>query len=206
MNAAIEQLAEDARLVVGRALRRAELHMFGKYLQLLLKWSKTNRLIGSSEPGWVIDRLLLDSLLFLRVLPEHVSSVADVGSGAGLPGVPLSIVRPEMRMTLIESRERRASFLSAVVRELPLMNARVVGGRMEDLVQKLGRQFDAVVMRCAGDFSEVARTAVKLVRPGGSVIASGPPVDTRGPLTVGRWVDVPGIRAGSQRGFAVYDA
>ena len=204
MDAALERLADGARTILGRPLSDPELGRFHKYMQLLVKWQSTQRLVGSTDPGWIVDNLLLDSLLFLRVVPGRASSVADVGSGAGLPGVPLGIVRGDLRLALIESRERRASFLAAVVRELPLDNVRVVSGRVEEVARQMERQFDAVVMRCAGHFSELAMAAGPLVVPGGMVIASGPPTGSRGRLAVGGWVNVPGLHAGRERGFAVY--
>ena len=201
MDAALERLADGARTILGRPLSDPELGRFHKYMQLLVKWQSTQRLVGSTDPGWIVDNLLLDSL---RVVPGRASSVADVGSGAGLPGVPLGIARRDLRLALIESRERRVSFLAAVVRELPLDNVRVVSGRVEEVARQMERQFDAVVMRCAGHFSELAMAAGPLVVPGGMVIASGPPAGSRGRLAVGGWVNVPGLHAGSERAFAVY--
>jgi 16S rRNA (guanine(527)-N(7))-methyltransferase RsmG len=128
--------------------------------------------------------------------------VADLGSGAGVPGVPLKIVRPELRVTLIESRERRASFLSAVVRELGLQDCRVVGRRAED-VDLVDRSHDVVVVRCAGDLTGVVPVAAALVRAGGLVIASGPP--KRPAIKKGLdldWVEIEGAQA--RRLFAVY--
>jgi 16S rRNA (guanine527-N7)-methyltransferase len=204
MNAALDRLAQGARSILERPLSDGELASFQKYLLLLQKWQRSQRLIGSDASGWIVHNLFLDSLLFLRVLPRDAGAVADVGSGAGLPGVPLAIVRPAVAMTLIESRERRVSFLSAVVRELPLPSTRVVSGRLEDVASTLRQQFDAVVMRCAGDFAQLARSAAELVRPGGSVIASAPPTGSRPRLSTGLWVDVPGVSPDRPRGFAVH--
>jgi 16S rRNA (guanine527-N7)-methyltransferase len=204
MNAALQRLAQEAQLILERPLSDGELTSFQKYLLLLQKWQRSQRLMGSAEPDWIVHNLFLDSLLFLRVLPRDAAAVADVGSGAGLPGVPLAIVRPAVAMTLIESRERRVSFLSAVVRELPLPNTRVVRARVEGVASTLRQQFDAVVMRCAGDFAQLARSAAELVRPGGCVIASAPPASSRRRLSAGLWVEVPGLSADRLRGFAVH--
>jgi 16S rRNA (guanine527-N7)-methyltransferase len=206
MKPALEGLARGAGLILLRPLSDHERDLFVKYLELLVKWQRSQRLVGSSDPAWIVDHLFLDSLLFLRVLPDRASTIADVGSGAGLPGVPLAIVRSDLRIALIESRSRRVSFLSAVIRELPLPNAGVLSGRVEDVAQGIERQFDAVVMRCAGDFADVAAAAVRLVRPGGTIIASGPPTSSPSRLAVGRFVDVPGVDPGSLRRFAVYQA
>jgi 16S rRNA (guanine527-N7)-methyltransferase len=151
-----------------------------------------------------VDNLFLDSLLFLKVLPASLTSLADVGSGAGLPGIPIKIVRPHLRVVLIESRRRRASFLSAAVRELALPDVRVATVRVEQYVLERPVPVDAVVMRCAGDLATLARAAAPLIAPGGLLIASGPPQPR--PLTAGEWVDVEGVRPGSRRRFAVHRA
>jgi 16S rRNA (guanine527-N7)-methyltransferase len=160
--------------------------------------------VGSIDPAWINEALFLDSLLFLRVLPPAVRSVADLGSGAGLPGIPIKIVRPEIEVALVESRERRTSFLSAVVRELRLPGIRVLNERAEDLVDEAGPRFGAVLMRCAGDPGRLLPLATRLVYPGGTVIAAGPP--ERQELPLGQWVEIAGVRRGQMRRFAVVTA
>ena len=181
-----------------------ELDSFGKYLILLQKWQKSQRLIGSEDPRWIVENLFLDSLLFLKLLPPGIASLADVGSGAGVPGIPIKLVRRSLRLVLIESRAKRVSFLSAVVRELGLEDVDLVSQRVEEYAAERPRSCDAAVMRCAGDFGTLARAAEPLVRLGGLVVASGPPV--RRPLDVGAWVEVPGVRPGTMRQFAVVQA
>jgi 16S rRNA (guanine527-N7)-methyltransferase len=167
----------------------------------LIKWQRVHRLVGSIEPAWVAENLFLDSLLFLKVLPRDARELLDLGAGAGFPGVPLKIVLPEIRLTLVEARSRRASFLSALVRELGLSEVQVINARAEELIDQPRFRFDAVVMRCAGSLDDVLPTAVKLLRAGGRAVASGPPVSTK--LPCGAWVEVPGPR-GARR-FAVFD-
>jgi 16S rRNA (guanine527-N7)-methyltransferase len=179
-----------------------ERDLFTNYLNLLRKWQKSQRLIGSAEPGWIVEKLFLDSLLFLRVLPARLGSLLDLGSGAGLPGIPIKIVRPEIQLVLLESRQRRASFLSNAVRELALERVSVVSGRAEELAEELGERFDAVVMRCAGDVERLFPVAARFVMPGGLVVASGPPRER--PLSLGEWVTVGAGEGGKTRRFAVY--
>lgn len=168
---------------------------------MLIKWGQVSRLVGSTEPEWIVENLLLDSFLFHRLLPPDVHSLLDFGAGAGLPGIPIKIVRPEIELTMLEGRRRRASFLSTAVRELGLSGARVINARAEDALGELRASFDAAVMRCAGDIERTLPLACAFVAQGGSVLASGPP-DPR-PLTGAEWITVPGIRAGSSRRFAV---
>src|SRR5262249_45607279 len=123
---AIAELEARAAWVLGRPLDSLELATFDKYLFMLQKWQRIHRLIGSSDADWIVENLFLDSLLFLRVLPAEASSIADLGSGAGFPGIPIKIVKSHLEVRLIESRRRRASFLSAVIRELGLTHIRVL--------------------------------------------------------------------------------
>lgn len=125
----------------------------------------------------------------------------DLGSGAGVPGIPIKIVRSDAEVTLVESRRRRASFLSNAVRELGLAGVQVLNARVEGLVGKLEKRFDAVVIRCAGDYEELISVARQLLGPRGVVVAAGPPVAR--PLPGGCWVTVPGVKPGTVRRFAV---
>lgn len=198
---AVGALEAGATRVLGRALDAHELGMFEKYLLLLQKWQRVHRLVGSSDPVWIVEHLFLDSLLFLSVLPSEVATMADLGSGAGFPGVPIKIVRPELRVTLIESRQRRASFLAAVIRELGLTRIHVLADRAEDLGDRITGSFDAVLARCAGGVTDILPIASSLVIAGGIVIVSGPP--SRRGLDRGTRVEVVGSSPGSTRSFVI---
>ena len=195
-------LRAGALRILGRDLTDTEANSFCKYLYLLIKWQKVHRLVGSSEPSWIIDRIFLDSLLFLRALPSGARRILDVGSGAGVPGLPLKLVIPDLHLTMVESRQRRASFLSTVVRELSLRDVRVIPRRLESMVREDADHFDAIVARCAGDVGYLFGLGAHLVQRGGMVIASGPPEEHQ--LPVGAWVTVPGVKPGETRRFAVY--
>ena len=198
----MEALSTGAAAILKRPLSARERDDFGKYLSILLKWQKAHRLVGSSDPLWIVEHLFLDSLLFLKLLPSSVRTLADVGSGAGLPGLPIKIVRREIDVVLIESRRRRAMFLTSAIRAMELGGARVVEGRVESLDAEFGGRLDAVIMRCAGDVEKMIPAAAGLVSASGIVIASGPPKPK--PLSIGEWTTVPGVRPGSSRRFAVY--
>jgi 16S rRNA (guanine527-N7)-methyltransferase len=202
MSAPLDLLESGGRAILGRPLEQQELASFGKYLTLLIKWQMVQRLVGSSDPEWIVEHLFLDSLLFLRVLPPELESLADVGSGAGFPGIPIKIVRPDLRMTLIESRQRRVSFLSAAVRELGLDRIQLLNERLEHLGRETEGTFGAVVMRCAGDPEVLLPNAKRLVSHGGAVVLSGPPEQR--PISAGKWTEVQGVRPGHTRRFVVY--
>jgi 16S rRNA (guanine527-N7)-methyltransferase len=185
--------------VLGRELAVEESRKLTAYVGLLLRWQRVHRLVGSTDPDWIMRRLVLDSLLFLRVLPADVENVLDFGSGAGLPGIPLAVVTPRLAMTLMEARQRRASFLAEAVRVLELRNCRVVRGRAEDVVGDMEGQFDAVVMRCAGSSSRTVGLAQRFLREDGVVVLSGPP----GPASDSTWALVDGVEPGERRSFRI---
>lgn len=157
--------------------------------------------MGSDNPVWVVRNVILDSLLFLRVLPADARRVMDLGAGAGVPGVPLKVVRSEIEMVLLEARQRRASFLAEVVRQLGLSGCSVVAERAEAVADRYAGTFDAVVMRCAGRPTAVISLALQFVRTEGVVILSGPPDPE--PTERGRWLEVPGIDGDETRRFLV---
>jgi 16S rRNA (guanine527-N7)-methyltransferase len=195
------RLDSGAQDILGRGLTEGERDQFSKYLVLLAKWQRSQRLVGSAEPVWVVDHLILDSLLYLPLLGSAATDVLDIGSGAGFPGVPLKIMAPQMRLTMIESRKRRASFLRAVVRALDLTGATVIDERAEAVADELEGRFSAVVARCAGRKQAMMPLIDKLLARPGLGIVAGPPDPS--PLQVGQWVETKAVGGGTRR-FAVY--
>jgi 16S rRNA (guanine527-N7)-methyltransferase len=198
----LDALAKGSERILGRPLEHREAGIFSKYMNLLAKWQKVHRLVGSADPMWIVEHLFLDSLLFLRVLPSGLRTLLDLGSGAGFPGVPIKIVRTDVEVFLVESRRRRASFLSSTVRELGLSGLHVIAERVEERAPQLEGRFDAVVMRCAGHVNAMLPLGARLAAKGGLVVASGPPKP--GALTLGKWMTVPGWQVGRTRHFAVH--
>jgi 16S rRNA (guanine527-N7)-methyltransferase len=132
------------------------------FVELLLKWNKVHNLTGVRGADEMIDRHLVESFA-LRALLKG-THVADVGSGGGLPGLPLAIVEPERRFTLIESRAKRVHFLRHVVAELELKNTEVAHGRAEDL--PVTRPFDTVLARAVAPPVQLLEVCRHLMAPG----------------------------------------
>ncbi len=199
-----KEFQEAVVAILGRTLTAPERERIRKYLDILTKWNVVHRLVGSTEPRWLLTNVVLDSLLFLHALPAHAADVADLGSGGGVPGVPIALVRSDLCVTLIESRRKRASFLAAVLRELPIENGRLVAARAES-VPGLREAFDAVIARCAGNMDAIVGAALPLLRPGGVVVVAGPPAGARAaaPACDERWVTVPKGRHWPARRFLV---
>jgi 16S rRNA (guanine527-N7)-methyltransferase len=137
------------------------------YLALVEKWNKAYNLTAVREPAKMLTHHLLDSL---AVLP-HVRGprVLDVGSGAGLPGIPLAVAQPEWQCTLLDSNHKKTTFLRQVVIELKLANVDVVCDRVESWSSP--QLFDTVVSRAFSDLPEFLTLAGKLCAKTGTVVA-----------------------------------
>jgi 16S rRNA (guanine527-N7)-methyltransferase len=164
--------------LVGRAATPAERNAFGRYANLLILWNRTHHLTALKTRADIGRGLFLDSLLFRAVLPRGSVRVLDIGAGAGIPGVPLRMVEPGLSLTLIESRRKPVSFLHALIRELALPDIAVHHGRAETVVTEVSELegvFDIVLTRAVGLESRLLDTAMAYLRPGGRLIAAGPP-------------------------------
>lgn len=135
------------------------------YVSLLDKWNRTYNLTAVREPAAMVTQHILDTLAILPHLPG--GSMADIGSGGGIPGVPIAITQAERPVTLVESNQKKAAFLRQVAIEMSLANVEVVEGRVESLA---GRQFDVLISRALSELPEFARMAGHLLAEGGSIV------------------------------------
>ena len=141
------------------------------YLSLLARWNHTYNLTSVRAELAMVSAHLLDALALLPHLGA-ATSLADLGSGAGLPGIPLALARPEMAVHLIESVQKKASFLTQAKIELGLANVSVHCDRAEDLALSTAWQpVDLVVSRAFADLSSFVRLASPLLAPGGRLLA-----------------------------------
>lgn len=128
---------------LGLELSSAQLEALARYIELLRKWNKTANLISRKDMSRLVERHILDSLTAVRLIRGQ--RILDVGSGGGLPGIPLAIVLPNVQMFLCERMSRRARFLTLVVRELALANVSVIG---QDVAQlEAAPLFDTIIAR-----------------------------------------------------------
>jgi 16S rRNA (guanine527-N7)-methyltransferase len=141
-----------------------EAQKFAQYLELLLKWNARLNLTAIREPEAILQRHFLECIQCAQSLPS-VASLLDFGSGAGLPGIPIAILKPEIRVTLGESQAKKAAFLREAVRTLDL-NATVFDGRIETMTE----QFDAVTLRAVDKMVEASRLAQERIKPSGRII------------------------------------
>lgn len=137
-----------------------------RYAELLATDAVVRGLIGPREVPRIWDRHLMNSAVVAPRLPAG-STVADIGTGAGLPGLVWAIARPDIHMTLVEPLLRRTSFLDEVVRDLELDNVTVLRSRAEDVNQT----FDVVTARAVAALDKLGRWCMPLVKPGGVLLA-----------------------------------
>jgi 16S rRNA (guanine527-N7)-methyltransferase len=155
LNALLEE-AGQAGLDAGQSGR------FGAYLSLILRWNQRVNLTAIRDAEGILTRHFAESIACARALPGGISTLLDFGSGAGLPGIPIAICRPEIAVTLAESQGNKAAFLNEAVRELGI-GAKVHGGRAE----ALAAEFDCVTLRAVDRMERAVEAAAKLVCVGG---------------------------------------
>lgn len=138
-----------------------------EYLQLLEKWNRAYNLTAVRDPDQMIGRHLLDSLVVLPYL--HGARVLDVGTGAGLPGIPLALARPALRFTLLDSNAKKTRFVTQAVHALGLGAVSVVHARAETFQPP--ERFDTVIARAFASIPDMLAATRHLCAPGGRWLA-----------------------------------
>lgn len=165
----------DAAESLGFELTPRQLQQFGRYLHLLLETNKQFNLTGIKEPDEAWMRHVLDSLSVLPFIgePGEASSIIDVGSGGGLPGIVLAIMRPDLQVTLLEATGKKARFLGTVAADQGMTNVKVVTDRAETAGQmkECRERFDIAVARAVGPMRVMLELTLPMVRVGGAVLA-----------------------------------
>jgi 16S rRNA (guanine527-N7)-methyltransferase len=136
------------------------------YIALLLKWNRSISLTTITEIDPILRFHFGESLFVGSILPLEKGRLADVGSGAGFPGLALALASPSLKVTLIESNAKKFTFLNEVIRELRLKNAVALRCRMEDVTGP-DRHFDFITSRALGQFSEFLRWSSRQLTPMG---------------------------------------
>ncbi len=138
-----------------------------EYLKLLQRWNKVFNLTTITDPREMVYKHLIDSLLMQPFL--HGAQLLDVGSGAGLPGIPLAIVNPNLHWTLLDKNNKKTRFMTQAVAELKLTNVAIVNERSEDFQPEL--KFDTILSRAYGTIAMFLTTTQHLLAPNGTFVA-----------------------------------
>jgi 16S rRNA (guanine527-N7)-methyltransferase len=148
---------------------------FAMYVSLILRWSARLNLTSARTEDAIISRHLAESIACAMALPPGVATLLDYGSGAGFPGIPIAICRPEIAVILAESQGKKAAFLQEAARVLGI-SAKVHSGRAE----ALRTVFDCVVLRAVDEMPKAVAAAAKLVAPAGFLAVMTTDVDLPG--------------------------
>ncbi len=138
---------------------------FEIYLSLILRWNARTNLTSIRDVDGIVVRHFVESIACAQAIPRGIGTLLDYGSGAGFPGIPIAVCRPEIQVTVAESHGKKAAFLQEALRTLGL-GAVVYGKRAETLAQ----EFDCVTLRAVERMPEAATAAARLVKPDGWLV------------------------------------
>lgn len=148
-------------------LDESQLRIISTYIDLLLKWNARINLTAIRDPSEIVQRHFGESLFIAKYLLEKQlpQTAIDLGSGAGFPGVPFAMLAPEVQVTLIESQQKKATFLKELIYVLGLRNTKVFSDRAE----RYPGNADLVMLRAVEKFEQALPMAVRLTKPGGRI-------------------------------------
>ena len=166
-----EELLEKAS-VLGVRFSVEQMEQFYKYMNLLIEWNEKMNLTAIIEPSEIILKHFIDSITILKDIKDG-STVVDVGTGAGFPGIPLSIMNPTLKITLVDSLNKRLIFLQEVIKELNLKNVELIHARAEEFGRnkKYREKFDIATSRAVANLATLSEYLLPLVKINGQAIS-----------------------------------
>jgi 16S rRNA (guanine527-N7)-methyltransferase len=164
---------------MGLALTDEQVSLFETYRETLLVWNGRMNLVSLQSDLDLPVRHFVDSLTLLPHLPPGPASLLDIGSGAGFPALPVRILRPDLRVTLLEASRKKCSFLKELSRRLGLQDVTVLNTRLEELLKQPARPFfDIITSRATLKLPELVEKGLPLLKDGGFLAAmKGPGLD-----------------------------
>lgn len=175
MTAAVHAPARDVDLAegaqaLGVALDATQRSQLAAYLALLARWNQTYNLTAIRDPQRMVTHHLLDALAVAPHLPGRAGlRILDVGSGGGVPGIPLAIARPDAHVAMIDGNGKKVAFLTQAAIEIPLRNVESHAVRVEDYAP--AAPFDVVISRAFADLATFAEGGARHLAPGGVLLA-----------------------------------
>lgn len=168
----------DAIEKMNLEINNNQVEKFLLYMNLLYDWNKKINLTSITDENEIIIKHFADSVSLLSVMQIKNSNVIDIGSGAGFPGIPLKILRPQINLTLVDSLGKRVKFLCTVKNDLNLENVNCFHARAEEFVKNSREAYDICVSRAVANLSVLTEICLPFVKVGGYFIAyKGPQVD-----------------------------
>ena len=157
--------------MISITLNEAQIEQFYDYMNLLLEWNEKINLTAITKPEEIILKHFIDSITIAKNIKKD-AKIVDVGTGAGFPGIPLKIVRPDLQITLLDSLNKRIIFLNEVITQLKLDKIVAVHGRVEEVGKnkKVRGLFDISTSRAVANMAVLAEYMLPLVKKGGTCI------------------------------------
>ena len=169
----MSQIFDQKLEQLGIVLTETQKQQFDKFYELLVEWNKVMNLTGITEYEEVNEKHFVDSLSIVKAIDMNkISSVIDVGTGAGFPGIPLKIVFPHLKVVLLDSLNKRINFLNTVIDKLELQDISTIHGRAEDFAKKLEyrEQFDLCVSRAVANLATLSEYCIPYVKKDGMFV------------------------------------
>jgi len=173
-----EEIFKQGLAEIGIELSDAQLTYFITFLTELKKWNRAYNLTALKKDKDIVIKHFIDSLLYIKAIPPGPLKLADAGTGAGFPGIPLKIIRPDIELTLIESSRKKATFLRHMVRVLKLDTVHVLEQRLEQLGNEYEGAFDVLVSRAAFSINDFIDMAGPYIHNNGQLLISKGPMIT----------------------------
>lgn len=160
---------------LGLPYTKKQIAAFFTLLSELKKWNKAYNLTSLKTDEEITIKHYLDSLLYLKAFPDSALNAADIGAGAGFPGIPIKIIRPDIEMTLVEPSRKKAAFLRNVVRVLEIEKVTVLQKRAEEMGEELHGSFDIIVSRATFSIVDFLKAASPYLKQDGVMVLSKGP-------------------------------
>ena len=170
----MSKLFEEKLAALDIQLTEEQYRQFDEYYEMLVEWNKVMNLTGITEYEEVNEKHFVDSLSIVKSVDMNkVESIIDIGTGAGFPGIPLKIAFPHLKITLLDSLNKRINFLNAVIEKIGLEDIQTIHGRAEDFARKPEHreQYDLCVSRAVANLSTLSEYCLPFVKIGGQFVS-----------------------------------